>query len=97
MIAIFVIAAAVICVPIAAAALVTFASRREHSRRTIAGSAPCPVTAFARRVLSFQARGIEMPGHPRAPQQVRRPAWYGTEFADEPEPDEEMLALPTRR
>jgi hypothetical protein len=97
MIALFVIAAAAISVPIAGAMLVGIASRREDSARTIAGTAPCHLTALARRVLSFRAQGIEMPARPWDSAPARRPAWYGsTEDADEEDYDEETLALPTR-
>ena len=96
-IALFVIAAAAISLPIAVAALVSVASRREDSAHTIAGSAPCQVTALARRVLSFQAHGIEVPVRPRDFEVVRRPAWYGSTDEDEEEAfDDEAPALPTR-
>jgi hypothetical protein len=48
-------------VPFAAAVLVTVASRREESARSIAGRAPGPLERAARRLLAFQATGI---GHP---------------------------------
>jgi hypothetical protein len=97
MIALFVIAAAAISVPIAVAVLVSIASRREDSARTIAGTAPCQLTALARRVLSFQAHGIQMPVRPWDAEPVRRPAWYGSTDDEYVEDfDEETLALPTR-
>jgi hypothetical protein len=96
MIALFVIAAAAISVPIAVAVLVSIASRREDSARTIAGTAPCQLTALARRVLSFQSHGIEMPARPWDAAPVRRPAWYGSTEDDEEDFDEETPALTTR-
>jgi hypothetical protein len=53
-------------VPLAAAVLVTVASRREESARSIAGRAPGPLERAARRLLAFQATGIGRPaGRPR--------------------------------
>jgi len=45
-------------VPLAAVALVTVASWREETARSIAGRAPGPLTGAARRLLAFHARGI---------------------------------------
>jgi hypothetical protein len=54
-------------VPLAAALLVTVASRREESARSIAGRAPGPLERSARRLLAFQATGIgRPPGRPRS-------------------------------
>jgi hypothetical protein len=53
-------------VPLAAAVLVTVASRREESARSIAGRAPGRLERAARRLLAFQATGIGRPaGRPR--------------------------------
>jgi hypothetical protein len=53
-------------VPLAAAVLVTVASRREETARSIAGRAPGPLERAARRLLAFQATGIGRPaGRPR--------------------------------
>jgi hypothetical protein len=93
MIALFAIAAAALCVPIAIATLVSIASRREDSAHTIADIAPCQLTAFARRVLSFHAQGIDMPVRPWDVEPVRRPDWYGsTRHDEEEEPEEDVLA-----
>jgi len=45
-------------VPLAAVALVTVASWREETTRSIAGRAPGPLTGAARRLLAFHAAGI---------------------------------------
>ncbi len=93
LIALFAITAAAICVPVAVATLVSIASRREDSAHTIADSAPCQLTAFARRVLSFHARGLQVPVRPRDGRPVRKPDWYGsTDWDEDPEPEGDLLA-----
>jgi hypothetical protein len=57
MIILLVLAAAVVGAPIAAAVLVSLASRREDARRSLSGRAPNWVTRAARRLLSVQPRG----------------------------------------
>ena len=57
-----VIAIVITGVPLTAVALVTVASRREETARSIiAGRAPGPLEGAARRLLAFHATGI---GHP---------------------------------
>ena len=51
MIFLLVAAALVVGAPLAAAILVSFASRREDAEHTLTGRAPGPVTAMARRLL----------------------------------------------
>lgn len=58
-----VIAIVITGVPLTAVALVTVASRREETARSIAGRAPGPLERAARRLLAFHATGI---GHPAA-------------------------------
>ena len=59
-----VIAIVITGVPLTAVALVTVASRREETARSIiAGRAPGPLEGAARRLLAFHATGI---GHPAA-------------------------------
>lgn len=57
MIILLVLAAAVVGAPIAAAVLVSLASRREDARHSLSGRAPNWVTRAARRLLSVQSRG----------------------------------------
>jgi hypothetical protein len=57
MIILLVLAAGVVGAPIAAAVLVSLASRREDARRSLSGRAPNWVTRAARRLLSVQPRG----------------------------------------
>lgn len=52
------IATVITGVPLAAVALVTVASWREETARSIAGRAPGPLTGAARRLLAFHATGI---------------------------------------
>jgi hypothetical protein len=52
------IATVMTAVPLAAVALVTVASWREETARSIAGRAPGPLTGAARRLLAFHAAGI---------------------------------------
>jgi len=53
-----VIAVVITGVPLTAVALVTLASRREETARSIAGRAPGPLERAARRLLAFHATGI---------------------------------------
>jgi len=57
MIFLLVLAAAVVGAPIAAAVLVSLASRREDARHSLAGTAPSWVTMAARRLLKVQPLG----------------------------------------
>ncbi len=56
-----VIAIVVAGVPLAAIVLVTIASRREESARSMADRAPGPLERAARRLLAFHASGISRP------------------------------------
>jgi hypothetical protein len=56
-----VIAIVVAGIPLAAVVLVTMASRREETARSIAGRAPGPMERAARRLLAFHATGIGRP------------------------------------
>ena len=56
-----VIAIVITGVPLAAVALVTVASRREETARSIAGRAPGPLERAARGLLAFYAAGIGRP------------------------------------
>src|SRR6266568_4052642 len=56
-----VIAIVVAGVPLAAIVLVTIASRREESARSMADRAPGPLERTARRLLAFHASGISRP------------------------------------
>jgi hypothetical protein len=67
-----VIAIVITLVPLTAVALVTVASRREETARSIAGRAPGPLERAARRLLAFHATGIPA-GRARARNQGRRP------------------------
>jgi hypothetical protein len=57
MIILLVLAAAVVSTPIAAAVLVSLASRREDARHSLGGTAPSLVTRAARRLLRASSRG----------------------------------------
>jgi hypothetical protein len=62
MIILLTVAAIVIAgVPVAAVVLVTVATRREESARSIAGRAPGLAARAARRLLAFHAVGISRP------------------------------------
>jgi hypothetical protein len=62
MIILLTVAAIVIAgVPVAAVVLVTVASRREETARSIAGRAPGLAARAARRLLAFHAVGISRP------------------------------------
>jgi hypothetical protein len=67
-----VIAVVITGVPLTAVALVTLASRREETARSIAGRAPGPLERAARRLLAFHATGI---GHPAGRVRVRPEGW----------------------
>jgi hypothetical protein len=69
-----VIAIVITGVPLAAVALVTVASRREETARSIAGRAPGPLERAARGLLAFHAAGIGRPScRGRARHQDRYP------------------------
>jgi hypothetical protein len=57
MIILLVLAAAVVGAPIAAAVLVSLASRREDARHSLSGKAPGRMTRAARRLLKVTPRG----------------------------------------
>ncbi len=63
------IATVITGVPLAAVVLVTVASKREETARSIAGRAPGPLARAARRLLAFHATGI---GRPAGRARVRR-------------------------
>jgi hypothetical protein len=73
MIILLVLAAAVVGAPIAAAVLVSLASRREDARRSLSGRAPNWVTRAARRLLSVQPRGSRRGPMPRVSQMPEVP------------------------
>ena len=56
-----VIASVIAGVPLAAVVLVTVATRREETARSIAGRAPGLLARTARRLLAFHAVGISRP------------------------------------
>jgi hypothetical protein len=102
-----VIAVVITGVPLAAVALVTLASRREETARSIAGRAPGPLERAARRLLAFHATGIGHPsgrirarhegwdpGHP--PQDVRVPAGRTTPALADPVPATPAQANPAQ-
>jgi hypothetical protein len=55
----FAIAAALLALAVIAVLLVSVASRMEDSAWTLAGPAPGPLQAIARRIVGFHAEGIE--------------------------------------
>ena len=59
-------------VPLAAVVLVTVASRREETARSMATHAPGPLERAARRLLAFHATGI---GHPSGQVRARLQGW----------------------
>jgi hypothetical protein len=81
MIILLVLAAAVVGAPIAAAVLVSLASRREDARHSLAGKAPNWVTRAARRVLSVPASGADRRELPLVPQ-IPRPRMPENKDAD---------------
>jgi hypothetical protein len=92
------IAAVITGVPLAAVVLVTVASWREETARSIAGRAPGLLTDVARRLLAFHAAGIGRPaGRGRTRRRVRsrvrsrsgRPA--GTGILADPDADDDLV------
>lgn len=73
MIILLVLAAAIVGAPIAAAVLVSLASRREDARHSLSGRAPNWVTRAARRLLSVQPRGSGRGQIPRVSQKPKTP------------------------
>lgn len=67
MIILLAVAAVLVSTPIAAAALVTFASRREESAHTLCRRPPGRLTAAARQLLGFHAYGLTRLIRPRIP------------------------------
>jgi hypothetical protein len=67
-----VVATAIVGLPLAAVVLVTVATRREETARSIAGRAPGPLARAARRVLAFHAVGITRPACRSGAPSVRR-------------------------
>jgi len=53
--------ALVLSVPVAAAVLVSVASRREDREWTLAGPAPGPARAAARRIVAFHSESMDWP------------------------------------
>jgi len=81
-------------VPLAAVVLVTVASRREETARSMATHAPGPLERAARRLLAFHATGIGRPvGRGRTRRRVRgrsgRPA--GTGILADPGVDDDLV------
>lgn len=64
MIFLLVVAAVVVATPLAAAVLVTVASLREDSARSLAGRPPGWLTAAARRLLRVRTRTAASQHHP---------------------------------
>ena len=82
MIILLTVAAIVIAgVPVAAVVLVTVATRREETARSIAGRAPGLAARAARRLLAFHAVGISRPAS-------RIGAWRQGRRADDPAEDD---------
>jgi hypothetical protein len=77
-------------VPLAAVVLVTVASRREETARSMATHAPGPLERAARRLLAFHAVGI---GRDQTRRRVRgrsgRPA--GTGMLADPDVDDDLV------
>jgi hypothetical protein len=67
MIILLVAAAVVVALPLIAAALVSIASRREDSGKTLLGRAPDRLDAAARRLLSVQSGGFSRRSGPQVP------------------------------
>jgi hypothetical protein len=82
MIILLTVAAIVIAgVPVAAVMLVTVATRREETARSIAGRAPGLAARAARRLLAFHAVGISRPAS-------RMGAWRQDRRAGDPSEDD---------
>lgn len=82
MIILLIVAAIVIAgVPVAAVVLVTVATRREETARSIAGQAPGLAARAARRLLAFHAVGISRPAS-------RIGAWRQDRRAGDPAEDD---------
>jgi hypothetical protein len=86
-----VIAAVIAGAPLAAVVLVTVASRREETARSIAGRAPGPLARAARRVVAFHARGISRPASRVAPRRGYR--WADDPAEDDPAPADDLAAV----
>jgi hypothetical protein len=86
-----VIAIVITGAPLSAIVLVTLASRREETARSIAGLAPGSLARAARRLLAFHAVGIGQPAsRAGAGDQTRSAA---DPALDDPVPADEGLAL----
>ena len=89
------IATVITGVPLAAMVLVTVASRREETARSIATRAPGPLERAARRLLGFHATGIGRPagrGRARARRRSRRRSGQpaGTGILADPGADDDL-------
>lgn len=78
------IAALLTGIPIIAIALVSVASKLEDRAWTIAGPAPSPVCALARRIVGFYSEGTEWLLHARHSRAEQQPA-----NAERPQPRKE--------
>jgi hypothetical protein len=88
LIGLFVIALVVTCAPIAAAVVVSVASRREDADCTLgAGPAPGPLRGLARQIVDFSS---EVPEYPR-------PKNYGRFRTRRYAPRQTRLTEPVRR
>jgi hypothetical protein len=67
MILLLVAAAVVVAAPIVAAVLVTIASLREDSARSLTGRPPGPLAAAARRLLCLRTNADNYAGRPAGP------------------------------
>jgi hypothetical protein len=94
MIFILVAAAVVVAVPIVAAVLVTVASLREDSARSLAGRPPGPATAAARRLLCLHTISDIDPRRPASPTAADQPPWHHA-YAQIPRARAEADAEPT--
>jgi hypothetical protein len=91
MIILLIVAAIVIAgVPVAAVMLVTVATRREETARSIAGLAPGPVARAARRLLAFHAVGISRPACRTG---NRRSDWRDDPAEDDPDPADDLALV----
>jgi hypothetical protein len=92
MIILLTLAAIVIAgVPVAAVVLVSVATRREESARSIADRAPGLVARAARRLLAFQAVGISRPASRIEARRPARRADYPPEDGPAPADDLELV------